>query len=598
MKRPRWACFEPALIALVWLLTLAPAVAATGAVVRFESAHVLLSESDAPPPDSASWQALALPDLGTRSRPGVRGAGWYRMQWRIDTVPSETQSLYLPDFTRHDSAFVNGTPVDHRGVQDAAPRLFAFAPSLLRVGDNTVHLRMGAYWVPVAPRVGDETALRGAYETRKWLAIAGPHQLSGLAAALGLFMLLLWSRRRAEGAYGYFGLASISYSLWLLVFLGSLPFSPFTWPAFSPLIAQLVNVSTFMFALRYGGWRKPRLEAALWLSVPIGVAVVSTDGAGYIGTFDLFWLVSVPVFIGYVFVFGWIAWHRRTPDSIALLLASPGCAISFALAEYGPGLGPVDLPFALPAYTYVPLFLLMGSLLARRFVRSLDESEQLNAELEQRVEDKHAELQRNYTRMQQVERQSAITEERQRIMSDMHDGIGGQLISALSMVEHGEASKSEVAAALRECIDDLRLSIDSLQPADADLLPVLGNLRYRLEPRLAAQGIVLDWQVADVPKLACLTPQNILHILRILQEAFTNVLKHARADRIVVETGTEPGAGRIYIRVSDNGCGFTGERAAGRGLANMLRRAKAVGGELQVRPSPAGTTLELQLPLA
>jgi signal transduction histidine kinase len=50
-------------------------------------------------------------------------------------------------------------------------------------------------------------------------------------------------------------------------------------------------------------------------------------------------------------------------------------------------------------------------------------------------------------------------------------------------------------------------------------------------------------------------PSNafVLHILRILQEAFTNVLKHAQADRVAVETGLEPDARRVYIRVSDNG---------------------------------------------
>ena len=593
MKRPRWACFEPALIALLLLLPLLPAVAAPGGLVRFYSAGFLLNDSAELPPDSAAWKPVPLPDPGPRSRSGEPNSGWYRLQWRIETLPSETQALYLPGFGPNDYAFVNGTPVDHRGFQSQGPQLFVFAPSLLRLGDNNVHLRVGVsgWAVPVAAQVGDETALRGAYETQRWLANTGPLQLSGVAAALGLFMLLLWSRRRTESAYGYFGLASVSYSVWLLCVFDTLPFAPFNWLGSFFLTAQLVNVSTLVFALRYGGWRKPRLETALWLSVPVLM------GAGHIGS--LFDWLAAPVFFGYVFVFGWIAWRRRTWESIALLLASPGCAIAYALFDGGLGLAaPGAFPYTLHAYAYVLLFLLMGWLLARRFVRSLDESEQLNAELEQRVERKHAELQRNYARMQQVERESAITEERQRIMSDMHDGIGAQLISTLSLVEHGRVTPVETAAALRECIDDLRLSIDSLQPADADLLPVLGNLRYRLEPRLAAQGIVLDWQVADVPKLACLTPQNILHILRILQEAFTNVLKHARADRIAVETGTEPGAGRIYIRVSDNGCGFTGERAAGRGLANMLRRAKAVGGELQVRPSPAGTTLELQLPLA
>ncbi len=114
MKRPRWACFESALIALLLLLTLAPAVAAPGAVVRFDSAGFLLSDDAAPPPDSAAWQPVALPDL-FRSRPGGRYTGWYRLQWRIDAMPSEAQVLYLPDFTSHGYAFVNGTQVDHRG---------------------------------------------------------------------------------------------------------------------------------------------------------------------------------------------------------------------------------------------------------------------------------------------------------------------------------------------------------------------------------------------------------------------------------------------------------------------------------------------------
>ena len=196
-------------------------------------------------------------------------------------------------------------------------------------------------------------------------------------------------------------------------------------------------------------------------------------------------------------------------------------------------------------------------------------------------------------------RQQALADERRRIMSDMHDGIGGQLISTLSLVEHGGASSNEdVSAALRECIDDLRLTIDSMEPAADDLLPLLGSLRYRLEPRLKARRRRARLAGARPTATAGLTPQNVLHILRILQEAFTNVLKHAQADRVAVETGVETDARRVYIRVSDNGRGFDGMRTEGHGVANMLRRARTVGGELLVRPSSGrGTTLELLLPV-
>jgi signal transduction histidine kinase len=230
----------------------------------------------------------------------------------------------------------------------------------------------------------------------------------------------------------------------------------------------------------------------------------------------------------------------------------------------------------------------------RRVAQALAESRRLNSELEERVRQKQLELERSFDALQRLSREAAVVEERRRIMADMHDGIGGQLISTLSLVEGGEAPMEQIAEALRECIDDLRLAIDSLEPTDDDLLPVLGNLRYRLEPRLKARSIELDWQVKDVPKLACLTPQNVLHVLRILQEAFTNVLKHAQATVVTVVTSSD--ARGVRIDVSDDGRGFdAADGSHGHGLASMRQRARAVGGELLLKTTPTGTTLSLLL---
>lgn len=231
----------------------------------------------------------------------------------------------------------------------------------------------------------------------------------------------------------------------------------------------------------------------------------------------------------------------------------------------------------------------------RRVAQALAESQRLNAELEERVRLKQAELEQQFALLQRLSREAAVAQERRRIMADMHDGIGGQLISTLGLVEGGDASPEQVAAALRECIDDLRLAIDSLEPIDQDLLPLLGNLRYRLEPRLKAQGVALDWRVSDVPRLACLTPQNVLHVLRILQEAFTNVLKHAQATVVRVSTSCDEHG--VSIEVVDDGRGLAaGVRVPGRGIESMRRRAVAVGGSLSLSSSAQGTTLSLLLP--
>ena len=196
-----------------------------------------------------------------------------------------------------------------------------------------------------------------------------------------------------------------------------------------------------------------------------------------------------------------------------------------------------------------------------------------------------------------LEKREMLGRERQRIMSDMHDGVGGQLISVLSLLEEGDMPNAEVAKAIRECLDDLRLTIDSLEPTENDLLPVLGNLRYRLDQRLKKHGITLDWTVRDLPKLACLTPRNILHILRILQEAFTNVLNHAHATAVSVETGVDSSGQHVFISIRDNGTGFAGDHS-GHGLASMRHRAGTIGGAIDILPSPTGTTLRLLLPIS
>jgi len=601
MKRQRWACFDALLVLILVALT---GCGTDERTLSFSSADFLLSESASPPADSSAWKPVVLPDLWARTRPGVNGSGWYRMQWYLDKTSSGAQALYLPHFGQSDQVFINGTQVTNPGSigpkRRMEPQYLGLNPVLLRQGTNTLHLNVRRGWLLEPPMVGDAEALQLQFTKEHWLSVKGPHQLFGLTLGLGIFMLTLSSQRRNEQGYRYFGLASLAYSLWLLWVRDTTPLMALVPPVsfvVGYLSAQSITVCTFLFALRYGGWRRPILETILWLTIPLaGVVALVQEVQDW--PFDVFyWLIDGTMLASNLFLFGLIAWRRRTVESFALLLASSGFAAYFLLNFDGLDLSPVEVPTWVEAYAYLPLFLVMGWLLVIRFARSLNESEQLAADLEHRVATKQGELQRNYEQMERFTREAAIVEERQRIMSDMHDGIGGQLISTLSLVEHGEVSKKEVAGALRECIDDLRLAIDSLEPTEEDLLPVLGNLRYRLEGRLKQQGIALEWQVREVPKLACLTPQNVLHILRILQEAFTNILKHAHAKQIRVETSVEHG--RVSIDISDNGSGFEHQLPAGsgRGLENMKVRARTIGGELKITPSSSGTTLSLLLPV-
>jgi len=112
---------------------------------------------------------------------------------------------------------------------------------------------------------------------------------------------------------------------------------------------------------------------------------------------------------------------------------------------------------------------------------------------------------------------------------------------------------------------------------------------------LRKRGITLIWRVRDIPRIDSLTPQNVLHILRILQEAFTNIIKHAKAKTITVRTGS--GRDHVFIEVLDDGCGFVCNRE-GRGLVNMRKRARALSAQMELTSTASGTRLILQIPRA
>jgi len=199
------------------------------------------------------------------------------------------------------------------------------------------------------------------------------------------------------------------------------------------------------------------------------------------------------------------------------------------------------------------------------------------------------------------EKQKTLLVERDRLTRELHDGLGGQLVSILSMVERGLAVPSEVAEALRRAIDDIRIAIDSLDPHSTDLATSLGKLRARLEPLLRRNGIRLSWDVEEVPGLDEFSPEATLHLLRIIQEAVTNTLRHADAKNVEIRiaASSDPLRKRLVVTVGDDGCGWVrGTPSGGRGLRNMRSRAKELGAELRIDGANSGMRVELTIPFS
>ena len=133
---------------------------------------------------------------------------------------------------------------------------------------------------------------------------------------------------------------------------------------------------------------------------------------------------------------------------------------------------------------------------------------------------------------EQQARAAALASERNRLMRDLHDGLGGQLVSIVALSERNAWEGDRIGNAARAALKDLRLVIDAMDDIDGDLMLALGAWRERTAAQLRSHGLPLEWHVKTpdgMPVHPELRPWHVIQILRLLDEAVTNAVKHAGA---------------------------------------------------------------------
>jgi len=423
---------------------------------------------------------------------------------------------------------------------------------------------------------------------------------------VGIFMAVLWLYRRTDPVYGWFALTLLLWAVHNVTLITvniPLPSRVWDWLRFTSVLWFVIVA--LVFVKRFLGQRAPLLERSLCsvgLLASLALALAEPPWLYVLGER----VTDSATFVIGVLVVGCMVREQLRHHDVEVFLIMMAVFLVSGLGGYDilvvnhvidPQRGHLLLYGA-------PIFMLsFAAILLERFIRALTEAETLNLDLGERVEERSELLARNYERMRVLERQRVLVEERERIMRDMHDGIGGQLVSTLALIDSGETGTHAVSAAVRRALDDLRLMIDSLEEVEGDLLTVLGAWRQRVEPYLVSAGLHMDWRVQELPRLEDFGPQKALQVMRILQEAVANIIKHAAADSVTVETGLVPGSDgsvRVWVAVQDNGRGLcTGgvSQVPGRGLYNMRRRAHAIGADLEVEDIGGGTRVALWLSL-
>ena len=194
-------------------------------------------------------------------------------------------------------------------------------------------------------------------------------------------------------------------------------------------------------------------------------------------------------------------------------------------------------------------------------------------------------------------------QERRRWARELHDetlqGLGGLrilLTGALRAVSRTQLEDGvhEVLRHIDTEIGNLSALIDDLRPPALDEISLAAALEGLAERVRATHGLEVELRIhLSADRLA---PQVESTVYRIVQEALTNVGKHADAERVTVDVGGE--ARTVAICVADDGRGFdVATRTDGRGLTGMRERVELVGGELAVESSSGrGTALRARVP--
>jgi signal transduction histidine kinase len=450
--------------------------------------------------------------------------------------------------------------------------------------------------------IGDYHQLGAAFYTRAFFQAELPYISSALFLATGVFAFLVWLRSRKETLYLLYALMTVATFLRVMhAYMGAdrLPISDawFGWITVNSVGWTILLTHLFLTSLHH---HHVRVLTAIIIVMCLGFGGITLPL--FEGTADAT-IVSPLMYITMVLVGAitftlHIVWSRRAGTLEGAGLAICGL-LSFVLGARDMLLqnNLIDIEtLFLSFYAQITLIIAFCQIMLSRYLKAMKAVADSNVVLASRLAEREAELNDSHQKLREVERREVLFQERQRLMQDMHDGLGSSLVSTLRMVEHGHIDEADIAQLLKGCIDDLKLTIDSMEPVETDLLLLLGTLRFRLQPRLEATGIRLRWEVRDVPPLPWLDQRHSLHILRILQEAFTNVIKHAGASEIVVTTGVRDG--QVCVGVADNGRGFdAGVAAPGRGLGNQARRAEVIGGRVELESGPRGTRFTLMLPI-
>ena len=599
---------------IAWLLGLSLLHAAAGAqTLRIHSA-LTAPGAGASFPRGVPTARLDLPDEWAQTRPGFAGTLWYRVNFELPSqaASGELLALHIEQVCSNLEVYLNGELLHSGGRMNTPltnncnhPQLVALPAALLLANGNVLDIKVAG-----PSRAGSGSRLRAGnlsaltigplselaahHDRLHALQVHIPQAVSAMLVLTGGFMFVLGFINRRESHLAYFGALCVGWALMnARLWIRDTPLGHTEVEFLVCTMLGFIAWASVQFLLRYAGLRYAWVDRALPAQFALLALSLLAAGSSRLYVVANLWFAFLALQVA--LAAAWHLrrrWHTRSAWLMAFMLGVVALVGSIEAAVHW---------FSMPAWAsqvlapVVPVILvLVGLRLVQQHGQALHQAEQGKLQLEQRIRETTAEIERNYQQLSELRIEQITERERKRIAADLHDDLGAKL---LTIVHTSDSERISTLA--REALEEMRLSVRGLTGRPVRLADALGDWRAEVIGRLAQAGVQGTWDAPeDLPQT--LSARAYVQTTRILREATSNVIKHSGAASCSITAAIADGD--FQLTVQDNGDGISNEIEArmdrGHGLASMKTRAKQLQGQCLVESGPGyGTVIRLTIPL-
>ena len=540
----------------------------------YTTADFQLSDAETPPSDGKDWREIQLPHLWGRANLEGR-QGWYR--FKLPDEPfAEPYGIYLWRFSMNAAVWLNDEFIGDGGRFEEPvarnwnrPFLFLLPKSAWRSENNYVYVRLKTYpsWGNLPPPViGPYAELRPDYENRFNWQITYSQATFYISLITAIVGFSLWLADRKSTLYAWFALSSLAWTMYSLnLYVQNIPVSAKVWWWAVHSSVDWYGVTLVLFGNRLMRLRQPVFERALLMFGTLATFVYGVVPLGTLAAINNYFHFFTLGLVMYLFC---VAVSKSVASRQIQVIAFAVCTAivaGFGLHDFSMNTMLVAtlwqnqffwLQFSAPI-----LMVTMLTILAYQFVQSF--KRQVNAESQMRLE-------------------------RERIFADIHDDVGSRVLSLVYSA--GNDSQAEMA---REALKEIRAIVAGGTRNGGPIKEILGPMEAEARQRCEAAGIEIQWTDNVGTNQLLISDVFHYHLQRIVRELISNSIKHAGTRRI--EVLVDQMASQLKIVIRDFGMGFE-IPVPGTGMAGVSRRTTELGGTVEWMPACPGCRVELDLP--